>query len=508
MKSFDHIESNLKKFAHKHSVDAPELIWDNIEESLDTKSEKKGYFWRGLGIGLLLLGSLMFYFQANINKNPFFDKVAVISEQPITNNSGAKNSSITSNDQNPSNSQNLESVVMDESNYEIFDEKNKTNLTKEPSKLSANSTLISTTDSTSKVTSKVTTKATINSISKAASGVKIYSEELINDNFSVSPITSENRPIETNSTNLSTATAKPILDDGESSPQMVFDKIVSDHASPVITLEEQELISNLNPINSLNQVIFCKDIPVELNRNSDCPNFKEKQGIRPFLEINGLLGLNNKQLESKEEAEEQLFADLKANREETESSWYNWGGNVLAGLNFNSNFYAGIGVDFMQAKEKFNYRQEGLGKIIISFNPETNTPIDTSVVFGTLLSEGEVRYSAVDIPLVLGYQKFHKTWVYGLELGALYNLSFRTSGKILNTDNAESRIEAESFIYRNKLHLGFKGSLVVSKDLGNGFSVHFKPGYRRYLNTIDDPSYPLKTTMDFMNVEMGCRMNF
>ena len=43
--------------------------------------------------------------------------------------------------------------------------------------------------------------------------------------------------------------------------------------------------------------------------------------------------------------------------------------------------------------------------MIITFDPTTGLPIDTSFVSGDLVDKGEIRYNTLDVPIFIGYHK-------------------------------------------------------------------------------------------------------
>lgn len=59
---------------------------------------------------------------------------------------------------------------------------------------------------------------------------------------------------------------------------------------------------------------------------------------------------------------------------------------------------------------------------------------DTSLVRGLLTEQFGNKYTMLNIPLYLGYEKRFGRWVFGIEGGVGFNIHFRTSGKVLVDD--------------------------------------------------------------------------
>lgn len=265
------------------------------------------------------------------------------------------------------------------------------------------------------------------------------------------------------------------------------------------------MLGELAPIATLTHVLETeRDIP-EYTDGIECPSFSNSFSIHPFVELNGLFGMHSKSLDPilSDEIDVEAF---KSAREETESAWYNWGGQVHVGLNVNRNFYFGTGLEWSQAKDKFKYEDEGVTKIVIDLDPEGN-PIDTSIVNGMFVSTGEVRYNMLDIPVFIGASRSMGSWDLGVEGALLFNLSFSANGKLLGEDFEITRAE-QANIYRDKLGFGFRGSVVLRKFLSDGYSFHIKPSLRTSLEHINEENYLLDTRLNMLRLEMGFRRDF
>ena len=238
----------------------------------------------------------------------------------------------------------------------------------------------------------------------------------------------------------------------------------------------------------------------------ECPSFSNNIKIHPFIELNGIIGRHMKGFRSIPSGEIESSA-LQNAREGSESSWYNWGGQFLVGLNINRNIYFGTGLEVSQSKDKFNHEVSGVTQLVINLD-ENGNPIDTSLVSGTFVSAGEVRYNMVDIPIFVGLTKSMGSWDVGIEAAALLNISFSATGKVLDESLEVSTLAETPLASREKIGMGLKGSIVVRKYISNGLSLHVKPTFKTYLGSVSQANYPLDTKLSFGRLDVGLKMDF
>jgi len=268
---------------------------------------------------------------------------------------------------------------------------------------------------------------------------------------------------------------------------------------------QERQVENLSKIALSDLDFLAIDLPkLDYNRNKiSCPSFGGKTiNLNPFIEINGVGGMHFKNLDGT------ANQSLSEARNQTEKMWYSYGGNVAVGLNLSSNLYLGAGIEWGQAVDEFYYSDDAVTQLIITFDPETSQPIDTSLVLGVLENKGDIRYTTIDIPVFIGFTKQFRTFELGLESGLLYNLSFQTEGKIINEQLDISKISEEQNIYKKELGLGLRTSLVFRKTMGNGLSFQVKPTFKMYLDDINHTDYILPTTLQFARLNIGLRKDF
>lgn len=239
----------------------------------------------------------------------------------------------------------------------------------------------------------------------------------------------------------------------------------------------------------------------EINHETvECPNFKNKFNLDIFIELNGSLGSHQKRFGDQ--------SPLALSRSSTESSYIDYGCNLSLGIYLTNNFYFLSGLDWYNSTDRFNLEREGLTKVVIDYDLLSGIPIDTSFVTGVISNNGLVNYRSIDVPITLGYRKMNKGWSYGLELGTIINLDFKSNGKIINHFGHVSTIEDETPVYKRKLGVGLETSVVLGRSLNNGYSVLSRLTYKNYLTDVNDLSYALPTKISFFRLEVGLRKEF
>jgi hypothetical protein len=262
------------------------------------------------------------------------------------------------------------------------------------------------------------------------------------------------------------------------------------------------LINPVSQIAGLSTILDYQRDQVLLDNDIVCPSFGGNKRISTFLEIGGLLGKHSKSIEN---GTNETLATL---RNGSESEWYSWGFYGAAGINITPSFYFGVGVDWTQSKDKFYSAEEAITKMVITFDPNTGIPIDTSFITGNIVSQGEIRYNSIDIPVFVGFTKNYNTWDFGVELGGLFNLDFVTEGKIYNEAAEISYLDVEADVYKSSLGVGLKASLLIRKNLKNGLSIQMKPTYKTYFNEINSDQYSLPTKYSVFGINLGIRKDF
>ena len=460
MREWTNIEKQMKTVVNAHESQAPDFIWSAIEEELHTSKRTSKYFLYAVGLllSLILAGIVFSNFSSRGTSSTEVQQMLV--DPKMT-------AEVETQKEQPAEPVFTTLPVIAEESEEDHSNRRKA------SKKSDRKTVIQNMQSV---------EASIKSIDKAT----------------VSPEGPILKSLATQTNNATSLASSGIVNSKNT------------RASTPNIGAKSRAITQVNPLlhtaNFIGLIGEEREV-LQWTDGIECPTFSKSISIEPFIEINGMLGLHNKSLETFLMEEEFEATELLAAREDSESEWYNWGGQFHVGLNVNHNLYFGTGLEWSQAKDKFKYEDEGITKIVIDLDPDGN-PIDTSLVSGMFISTGEVRYNMLDIPVFAGISKSMGSWNLGIEAAALINLSFSAEGKIVNQELDIKRADNGTKVYKDGISLGLRGSIVLRRYLSDGFSFHIKPSYKTYLADINQDAYPLKTRLGMTRLEMGFRKDF
>lgn len=161
------------------------------------------------------------------------------------------------------------------------------------------------------------------------------------------------------------------------------------------------------------------------------------------------------------------------------------------------------GVEFQQLVEKFSYVKDDATHIIIKYDPSSHQPIDTVVTRGKLTEQALNRYSLVNIPVYVGYEKRYDRWLLGLEGGVGFNVSLDASGKILKNDQDVISLSDQTDIYNPSigmsLRIGVKGLYALNRRT----SVYIKSQFQHNTEPWTLGSHPNDIRYRFLSCNVG-----
>jgi len=233
-----------------------------------------------------------------------------------------------------------------------------------------------------------------------------------------------------------------------------------------------------------------------------CPTFGKKKTNSFFVGIEGGLGYPLKSMTA--DPDQQSFLNQRKN---TEKVWYAWGAGLQVGYMIKDQWSIATGINVAQVKEKFNTTIKGYTFIQIILDPNGN-PIDSTIVTGTIQEEGEKRFTLIDIPVSVGYEHRSGDWGLAVELGATFNLSLSSSGKVVDADSKVVRLEDQDDVFRTNIGLGVQGAVAIHRYLNDHTSIYIKPAFRTYFNDWTFADYPIKTSYNLATLSIGLRYKF
>ena len=223
-------------------------------------------------------------------------------------------------------------------------------------------------------------------------------------------------------------------------------------------------------------------------KEPECAKFKKGE-IRFYLDLLVSPDLTFRQLDAKNP----IYTDYAASREATETLEYTF--STGARISAVSGFGLALrtGVNYSQINEKFEYvnETETITRIIRDAN---GVPIDTFVETGARYKTTFNKYRTLDIPILLGYEIDFKNLVFAVNGGAYVNLIFNQKGDFLSPQDLRpvnfSSNNPDAFpAFKNRLGLGWYGSVSVQYQLKPNLHLLLEPHFKMYPKSVTQPQY-------------------
>lgn len=213
------------------------------------------------------------------------------------------------------------------------------------------------------------------------------------------------------------------------------------------TIEKTTVVAQLPGIQFLPVNKQFGDFPKPDTKKVECFSWKTKP--RWHLGIYGTGGYPIKNLTTQNEE----FANLTADRNQTEKVLEAVGGGFYAGIHVKNKWLVESGVDFLRINERFtriNTTVDTIGKtLIVSYI--VNAPGDTtftqgeSYIIQTTIASRKTynHYSTLNLPVAVGYEwSMGRSFSAQIKAGAAINLLFRQKAEIATSDQ-------QSILYQN-----------------------------------------------------------
>lgn len=213
-----------------------------------------------------------------------------------------------------------------------------------------------------------------------------------------------------------------------------------------------------------------------------CAKFKHGQWLL-YLDMMASPDFPIRSLKAKNSA----FYNYVENRKQTESVEFSYSMGFRLSAVSSLGLAIRTGLNYTQINEQFNYYNQNEERIIIDNVYGPNGEIvgtDTTVVTGVRHKVSHNKFQIVDLPIILGYEKEYKKFVFTANAGAHINLFFDSEGDFLSPE-----LEPVSFssddpdglrAFRNHLGIGWYGSLGVQYRLSPRFNVMIEPYFKMY----------------------------
>lgn len=485
MNSRNPLEEHLKQLADSQQQPPPEMVWDEIEKTLDQKRKKRGFFFFWIiGVGMIAAISWGGY--------SYFSETGP-GLTSLTSNSSSKSKSnsntisiVGAEVNSSSNAKTASGAESATAADAILFSKNGKG---EKSKTAANAgTGFDKNDFQSGISKKREKKSIDNSLKiKSLQDVGLIASN--NSNSTV--IDNENNTVVEN------AQPTVIIENTsiQSPPNDIdFSKVRTNSALPGLFI----------PLSLIDVKFPDRELPLEMNLLDLLQKKTKHHSSNYFLELEGGSGLSMNRILSLQQS-----TDMLVLRKATETPWYMWNAGLKAGIFFHDDWHIAAGVNYEQLKEKFDFIRTSVTRLMTSYDPDGN-PIDSSLVTGTYINSTENVYTMIKIPVQVGYEVKRNDWIYGFEAGASVNYTTRATGRIF----AESgEIEPlENLMQVHQLGFGLQGNIVLGRQLSEKMAVFIKPGYSFNSNVWDNGARKADSNIPsgyhLVRVNVGVRYGF
>ncbi len=276
------------------------------------------------------------------------------------------------------------------------------------------------------------------------------------------------------------------------------------------------LINNkLEAINGL-EILFPKGINIaakSIKRDNDCYEFtKKKRRKSKRFYIDTYFGFNyvNKTLESSNDGQKTLQY-----RQESESVANAFNGGIRIGA-MRGAIGVSTGANVNHIVEKFenvdNYSEKTnivINKITDASGNVIRLDTVTKQVRGKEISLKYNRYTTLNIPLQLSFQKTISNWQLGIYAGPVFNLKFYKSGTIFDQNKVAQRFDNSSTIFKTRLDVAFAGSICASRRLTDHLYFLLEPTFWYQPASFTKATYELKQSYrNNASLNLGLRYQF
>ena len=170
------------------------------------------------------------------------------------------------------------------------------------------------------------------------------------------------------------------------------------------------------------------------------------------------------------------------------------------------------GIQVARFNEMFSYSTEKQEIQYIPRRDAGGSVIGTDTVFQLVRTiNGQMnRFQTIDIPLTLGFEFPLGKTNFGIHAGPVFNMAFYQRGKFLAEDG-ERIVDFSSSTpdaypaFRNRLGMGFYGSINISYPLTPALHLFAEPYLRVFPGSVTNTDYPLEQRYRTQGVFVGIR---
>lgn len=503
---------------HQSEVDISS-IWNAIEPEVDKingthrSSGSSHLIWLAMIGGVILLSSFIYVFNQSAPVIKEEEKAGVTEtlaqqQQEEKNNEAimASNSNSNSTDQlsvinttTVANSTNTESISVEASSIkEEEEEKEVAAYTPTVNEVDNNSTVVKTTVDKQTAQTIINTKATKtidNNNQTIAANTSIVVDHSKEKASSLLPIADE--------------TSEDVLSLGRKK-YSIISPLNSGAITRGLSIETASIAEYMLPV-------IDKEKMNEENEEEDKPRFV--RSLNYALGLYGGISFANRNFSSDQGLNDPLFQL----RERTESTLETVHGGIELSVgrvigNNNSSLEFTTGAQYTRIAERVSQNEtttrtdsvEGIIRIVV-FNGDSipeygNIPVTITETFERKYYNA---YQLIDIPILLGYHHQFESLSLGFQAGAYVNVSLKTKGNILQTDQEVINIGNEQErVFKSSIGASYYFAMSGRYMLTDGLELTVAPFLHYYPNRFTVDNYALDQRYTLIGLKAGIRYKF
>ena len=244
------------------------------------------------------------------------------------------------------------------------------------------------------------------------------------------------------------------------------------------------------------------------NDHLKCAVFKEKRN-RFFWGIAFAPNFVNRKFSV---ANSDEFVDYINDRKRTESLENTFSINLDIGYEFQKHISIRSGLFYSRMSGSFQDSSIVSTDIVITTVYDNNGQVessDTSYNHTYESINSNILMERLDIPLIVSYRKDFGRLNMDLSLGALFNVTYYTSGRILNplgnTINISNKTDNLERIYKRNLGVSMYLGLGVYYELSQNLQFKVEPYMMHQPNNLTLSNYPLRESYTQYGLQIGMR---
>lgn len=276
----------------------------------------------------------------------------------------------------------------------------------------------------------------------------------------------------------------------------------------------------LTPMTSKSKYNFIdiRKRPLLIKDQVDCPTFgkKTKWHLEIIPEIGYIVPIKTLTSNSSEPTEVyQMRKDEESSLEGLQAALY------LRLRPNNAPVYIKGGVSYTRLTEQMNLNTTytvsdttiGIISITESQNGDTLTVIRGEIITDstfTRMSKDHYSLQLIDFPVAIGVNKsLGGGWRVGGEVGAQFNISLKSDGKLLEGTGRNSYTDLPaSGRYSSNVGISFFGGITLEKAISSTSAFYISPRFRYFPKAFSSESYNIKQEYQFVGLHAGYIYSF